>query len=350
MFHPPPCRTEHNWIIQAGPYTIKYNCLIILCVLVIRRDPSPDMQINLKQLEAFRAVMQTGSTNEAASFLNISQPAVSRSIKNLEAQIDFSLFIRQNGRLHPTAEAEDLFREINDFYQGVDHLANVLGNIRLVGGGHLRIVCSMPMGQSLLPDILRDFRAMHPDLSVSVRIVVKREMQKWLESQLFDVAMLTLPVEYPEAHYQFLAEVELVCILPKGHRLCDAPFVRAEDLYDEEFISIVPETELRLRVDRAFAQTGLVRQKMRIETQSAASICQFVARGLGVSIIDPYTAAAFEETIVIRPFRPAIKYSSGAVLPIHRPVSRRAEEFIELIRDSTRRFVSDRRHYFDAGD
>lgn len=332
-------------------YTIKYNYVIILCIRIIPTATltGDAMQINLKQLEAFRAVMQTGSTNEAAAFLHVSQPAVSRSIKNLEEQIDFQLFIRENGRLYPTPEAADLYQEVEEFYTGVDHLANVMGNIRLVGGGHLRIVTSMPMGQSLLPDLVREFRELHPDLSISIRIVVKREMQKALESQLFDIALLTLPIEYPPTHSHILSEVDAVCILPGDHRLATQTVVRAEDLRDEEFMSIVPDTVLRLRVDKLFSQLGIERSRMLIETQSAASLCQMAARGVGVSIIDPYTAAAFEGTnIAIRPFLPAIPYRFGAVLPLHRPISHRAQEFVDLIKNKAETFFDSRRHYFDA--
>ncbi|WP_163851911.1 LysR substrate-binding domain-containing protein [Pseudooceanicola aestuarii] len=305
------------------------------------------MQINLKQLDAFRAVMQTGSTNEAASVLNISQPAVSRSIKNLEEQIDFLLFIRENGRLYATAEAEDLYHEVKEFYNGVDHMANVLRNVRLVGGGHLRIVTSMPMGQSFLPEVIQSFRQSHPDVRISVRIVVKREMTKWLESQLFDIALLTLPVEYPASRSRMLARAQGVCILPVGHALSDRKVIEARDLQHEDFLSIVPDTVLRIRVDKAFDTLGIERRGMVIETQSAASICQMVSRGLGTSVIDPFTAAGFEKSaIVIRPFRPVIPYSFGMVLPIHRPPSRLAEEFAEALQTHAEGFFAERDHFF----
>ena len=305
------------------------------------------MQINLKQLDAFRAVMQTGSTNEAASVLNISQPAVSRSVKNLEDQIDFPLFIRENGRLYPTKEAEDLYYEVKEFYNGVDHLTNVMRNVRLVGGGHLRVVTSMPTGQNFLPEVIRDFRKTHPDVRISVRIVVKREMTRWLESQLFDIALLTLPVEYPASRSRILTEVQGVCILPEGHRLTERRVIQAADLEHEDFLSIVPDTILRTRVDKAFAALGIERKNMILETQSAASICQMVAMGLGSSVIDPFTATAFEDRgIVIRPFQPEIPYRFGTVLPIHRPPSRLAESFLEALRDHAERYFADRSHYF----
>src|SRR6056297_1023170 len=81
-------------------------------------------RLNLKQLDAFRAVMVSGSTAEAATLLNISQPAVSRSLQNFETAVEYELFLRRNGRLVPTREAEMLFEELDQLYHSFDHISN----------------------------------------------------------------------------------------------------------------------------------------------------------------------------------------------------------------------------------
>ncbi|SDL63126.1 DNA-binding transcriptional regulator, LysR family [Modicisalibacter muralis] len=297
------------------------------------------VRVNLKQIDAFRAVMIAGSTSEAAGLLNVSQPAVSRLLQNLESYIDFRLFIRQNGRLYPTPEAEALLHEVEQVYSGLDHLSSVMKNIKLLEGGHLRIVVSTPMAQRLLPEVLAQFQEQRPDIRVSIRIVVKREMPKWLDAQQFDVALVTFPVDYPSAHLLHLASVNGVCVLPPGHRLCDKPMVRAEDLAEEHFISIISDTILRMKVDQAFAGLGVQRKQMRIETQSGASICNLVAAGLGVSIVDPFTASALDgKGLVMKPFRPIIGFDFGVLLPIQRPRSQLVDEFIEVVREQARAF------------
>ena len=69
------------------------------------------MAINLRQLEAFRAVIITGSITGAASYLHVSQPAVSRLIADLEHSIGFALFERRNRRLHVKPEGEIFYRD-----------------------------------------------------------------------------------------------------------------------------------------------------------------------------------------------------------------------------------------------
>ncbi|WP_099865908.1 LysR substrate-binding domain-containing protein [Pararhizobium haloflavum] len=294
------------------------------------------MRLNLKQLDAFRAVMVTGSTSDAALMLHLSQPAVSRSLQNLEEAIDYQLFIRKSGRLYPTTEAERLFAELDQLYSSFDHIAHVLKTIRPSGDGHLRIVASTPMAQRFLPAVFARFQASRPNASLSLRVIVKREAAKWLESQQFDLALLTMPIEYPAACTQHVATVDAVCILPPAHPLTARKFVDATDLADEHFISIVPGTTLRARIDQTFTSLGIDRSKLLLETQSGASICQMVAAGLGVSVIDSLNAEAFQHLgVVIRPFRPRLHFDYGLFVPIHRQLSSEARAFRDLLREMT---------------
>ena len=218
-------------------------------------------RLNLKQLDAFRAVMVSGSTAEAATLLNISQPAVSRSLQNFEVAVEYELFLRRNGRLVPTREAEMLFEELDQLYHSFDHIANIMKNIRPAGYGHIQIVASTPMAQRFLPDVFAVFQETHPNVSISLRIVVKREAKKWLDSQQFDLALLSLPIEYPVASTVHLASVNASCVVPRGHPLASKDVIHAADLAEYPYISIAPDTLLRSRVDRAFQSLGVERKK-----------------------------------------------------------------------------------------
>lgn len=293
-------------------------------------------RVNLKQISAFRSVMISGSTSAAAELLNVSQSAVSRLIQNLEAEADFQLFLRQNGRLHPTPQARVLLQEIEQVYSKLDHLGNMMRSIKMLESGHLRVIVSTAFAQWLLPDTLARFQKERPDIRVSVKIVVRRELAKWLQEQQFDVSLITFPVDYPKAHLRHLPSLEAVCILPAGHALAAVPQVQAEDLSAQRFISIVPDTILRMKVDQVFDQLGIQRSLMT-ETQSAASICALVAQGLGVSVVDPLTVGCPGDSwLAIKPFRPTIKFDYGILLPIQKPVSPLVEEFIMAVHGSMR--------------
>jgi DNA-binding transcriptional LysR family regulator len=301
--------------------------------------------LNLKQIDAFRWVMISGSTSQAAAILNVSQPAVSRLIHNFEGQVDYQLFIRHGGRLHPTAEAEALFRGIERVYPGLTHLSSLMKSISLADSGLIRVIATMPMVQRLVPEALKAFHEQLPQIQLSVKTIVKRELREWLDGQQFEIGLATLPVDYPAANIIPLASLNCVCVLPPGHRLSEADFVAPTDLANEQFISIIPDTVLRRRVDQVFNELGVERQ-LNIETQSGAAICDMVAAGLGVSIVEVFTASAFaDKGVILKPFRPAIRLQFGMLLPVKRPPSHAVEVLIEALRDRAKGFEESFRNF-----
>jgi DNA-binding transcriptional LysR family regulator len=73
-------------------------------------------KLNFRQIDAFRSVMVSGSVVGAAKLLNVTQPGVSRTIATLEMRLGYELFVRRGRRLLPTAEAEALYREVEQVY------------------------------------------------------------------------------------------------------------------------------------------------------------------------------------------------------------------------------------------
>ena len=104
-------------------------------------------RLNLRQLEAFRATMHAGTVVAAAGLLNVTQPAVSRLIAELEMRIGFALFERRGRRLVPTAEAQQLYREIERLHLGVERIAQVATDIRMQRAGALRLAVLPALAQ-----------------------------------------------------------------------------------------------------------------------------------------------------------------------------------------------------------
>ena len=95
--------------------------------------------MNLRQLEVFYAIMQAGSVTAAARNLNITQPAVSNVLKHAEQQLEFKLFQRIAGRLHPTPEASDLLPDVSEMFGRVGTLNRLVQDIRDGRSGRLVI-------------------------------------------------------------------------------------------------------------------------------------------------------------------------------------------------------------------
>jgi DNA-binding transcriptional LysR family regulator len=93
--------------------------------------------MNLKRLQGFHAVIESGSVTNAAQRLHMTQPALSRIIRDLEEELGLALFIRQHQRLVPTAEARVFFREAERALAAVDQIVDIARDIRTLQGAHL---------------------------------------------------------------------------------------------------------------------------------------------------------------------------------------------------------------------
>ncbi|MEQ8196044.1 MAG: LysR substrate-binding domain-containing protein [Rhodospirillales bacterium] len=288
--------------------------------------------INLRQLDAFRSVMLSGTVTQAATMLNISQPAVSRLLQHLEERAGVPLFIRRRGRLYPTPEAELLFQETERAYTGLDRIADFIDNLDSFKTGQFDILASTPMGHTILPKALAEFKQQYPDVRTTFKIMVRREFSNWFSAQNFDLAVSTFPIDYPMSVSEVFAQTKGVCVMPVGHPLAEKRVVHARDLEGQPFVSLVPETMSRFRTDQVFDAFG-VRRNMIMEAQNSLSICELAVAGIGVSVVDPFTAAMFtEKQLVARPFKPFIDYDFGFMFPLNRPVARIAEHFASIVR------------------
>ncbi len=285
-------------------------------------------RLNLRQLEAFRAVTMTGTTTQAAQALNVSQPAISRLIKDLEQQLEVSLFVRRHGRLHPTPEANWLYEESETALARLDRLDMMVRDIRHVQRRELRIMSTPPMAHGLLPRAFKTFYEEHPEVSVSMQIAERRENRNWTSAQQFDVALATFPIEYPEESILRLVRVPGVCIFPKGHRFRSRKTIHAKDISSERMIALTTGALNRFHLDRMFENLGLQRQ-VAIEAQTASAVCSIVCNGLGVAVADPFSARHFMGLgFDIRPFEPLIEYEYGVLFPIRQPQATAVESFI----------------------
>jgi DNA-binding transcriptional LysR family regulator len=86
--------------------------------------------LTLRQIEAIRAIMVTGSVDGAARLLNVSSPGISRVMKHAEASVGVKLFSRRGGRYTPTPQANAIFNQINSVYGKVEDLQFVISRIK----------------------------------------------------------------------------------------------------------------------------------------------------------------------------------------------------------------------------
>jgi DNA-binding transcriptional LysR family regulator len=273
--------------------------------------------MNLRQIEAFRAVIDIGTVSRAAERLSISQPAVTKLLQHLERTIGFPLFDRTRGRLSPTAEGMMLYDEVERVFRGLDSLARFTDEIRTLQHGALRIGTMPALSIGFIQDLVARFVETRPAVRVSVQTRTSPKLVEWLVSGHLDVGFTSHPHNHPEVTSEPLCRAELVCILPREHRLTSKSVVHAADLAGEQLISFGRDSPYRHQLDDIFEKLGVETGRL-YEAPMAPTVCAMVARGLGVAVVSPHYLGAFESLVAVRPFLPGIVVDIRMVLPRYR--------------------------------
>lgn len=279
------------------------------------------MTITLRHIEVFRAIMTTGTMTAAAAMLNTSQPTVSRELARLELLTGLVLFERLHGRLRPTAQALQLFEEVQRAYFGLERIVSSAAALRDFDQGQLSIACLPVFSQSLLPQACKIFVAQFPKVSISITPQESPLLEEWLSAQRHDIGLTEVDNAPPGTVLSALMSVDEVCVLPDGHPLAVKSVLAPRDFAGLPFISLAAVDPYRQQIDAIFRQTG-VERRMVLDTHSAASVCAMVREGVGVAIVNPLTALDFAgQGLQLRRFAVSLPFSVNLVKPLHRPLS-----------------------------
>jgi DNA-binding transcriptional LysR family regulator len=314
------------------------ECIIVSINNQILWMVSTIMQFNHRQVEAFRYVYQTGNMTAAGELMGISQPAISRLIRDLETALGFSLFERARGGLTPTSDANELFREVQRSFLGLDRLHRIAKDLRNRRPGNLRIAATVAISFYLLPLVIQRYRKIWPEVRLSLHSCASPEVLEGVATQQYDIGVSTAPPDPPGVRAMNLPIHYAVCVIPEKHPLAAKEVVSARDLDNEPLLLISDYSVMRQKMMRAL-EAADINLDIVLEATYSAPVCELVKRDVGIAILEPVTARAYAEAgIVIRPFDLSIPVELKLIHSSARPLSDRANAFSNLIKDEFRKF------------
>jgi DNA-binding transcriptional LysR family regulator len=291
--------------------------------------------LNFREIEAFRAVMLTGTTVGAARMLHTTQPSISRLISQAQMATGLALFANERGRLHPTQEALHLFDTIQLHFQGLEKIENTVSALRESGTGVLRIACTPTLALGVLPQVVETFMKSWPNVHLNVQTMGTRQMREGMLHGLHDIAMTNNGLEGSEFHNQEIHTTEAVCVMAPGHPLADRRAIDARDLQHYPLLCLDRGDSLDMELRQRLAQRK-VTVPMNIETTYSATICVFAAQGIGLGIVNPYIASVFRDRVAVRRFTPRIKVTTYASNARFAPASELTGKFLKALVDHIR--------------
>src|SRR6516162_9944929 len=177
------------------------------------------MSINLNHLAIFHAVAQTGSMTLGAGRLDISQPAVSKQVQELERVLGVHLFDRIGRRVCLSQAGEILADYAGRLFALAHEAEEAMADVRAVERGRLTIGASTTIGTYLLPGVVAEFWRRHPRIELLVEIGNTEQIHRRLAACELDVGLTEGFVEEQELDAEVFHRDELVVIASPSHRL-----------------------------------------------------------------------------------------------------------------------------------
>lgn len=290
--------------------------------------------MNLRQLEAFRTTMQSGSITGAAKVLRISQPSVSRLISDLEASVGFQLFARSGRGLLPTAEAQRFNQVVETTFVGIERLRETAELIKTTSGGLISVGSIQSIANIELTSAVNDFIIQNEDVRFMLQSRNTPSIIEGVQNGQFELGIVGR--QPPYAGVELLASVSApyVCLLPEEHPLAESygpldleklvareAFVTSGGAFPDEMMEIEPALSEKMRDTSRLSATNM-------------PLAAALTRETGAfSIADPFSAeqAVRMGGVVFRPIVQRLKYHVAIVCRARQQLDRQIIEFAEVL-------------------
>jgi DNA-binding transcriptional LysR family regulator len=248
------------------------------------------MSLNLHHLRIFAAIVEHGGFTKAAKALRLSQPAVSKSLNELERQVHVTLIDRSGKTATLTEAGRALYARAGELF-GVERMAErELRELRGLKRGVLRVAASTTIATYLLAPYLARFQLRHPGVRIRTTSANTRAVLRALLEFRVDVALVEGPVDHARVETVPWRDDELVVIAAPDHPILASAPVDARQLAQEQFLVREPGSGTRAMTERAFAERGVWLGRT-IRVGGTEAIKQGVAGGLGLGIVSRSAAS-----------------------------------------------------------
>lgn len=286
--------------------------------------------MNLRHIEVFHAVYQSGSVSAAARALNVSQPSVSKVLRHAESRIGFPLFKVVRGRLVATEEAHILFHEARELYARVQSLQETTKNLRRGGQGNLRLAVLPSLGLDVAPAAVAAFRSSHPEVSFEIRTLHREDVLRTLYERNSDLAIVYDAPHHPQLSGICIGSGQLVILFRRGE-FPDAPEQVSLDMFrHRDLIRLTDSGFVGSLFDSEISDEQPGASTISVQTYYVAAA--LVRRGAGFAIVDEFTARAnLGGDLDFRPLAGGAKFDVFCTHLSSSPLSRLARDFVTTL-------------------
>lgn len=245
--------------------------------------------LTIRQLRALAALSGSGSVTAAANKLNLTQPAVTLQLRNLQDLAGLPLIQRTNDGMILTGAGQEVLALHERIEAAISGCATSLDMIAGRTGGRVSIG-AVSTAKYFVPFAIAAFSKLHPKIDISLSIGNRQEMRQALRGYELDFAIMGRPPPDVEVETHLIGDHPHIIVAPRGHWLAQDFGLAAVDLTHETFLTREQGSGTRMLMEQLFADTEL-QPTIGMEMSSNETIKQAVIAGLGIAFISAHTVA-----------------------------------------------------------
>ncbi|HYG86804.1 MAG TPA: LysR family transcriptional regulator [Azospirillum sp.] len=288
----------------------------------------------VRHIKAFLAVARLGSFTRAAAEVNLSQPALTVQIRQLEESLGVRLFDRNKRQVVLTQAGRDLLAPLQRVLFDLEAVMNASHDLAGLRRGSVSVATLPSVAAGLLPIAIRRFTADHPNIDVNVSDVVAERIVQLVKAEEVDFGIGTRVGPDRDVEVVDFLSDRMCAFFPDDHPLAGRRPLLLKDVATFPLILTARGTSVRTLVERALEKEGL-EIGLACEANYMSTAIGMVRAGLGVSVL-PESAvdAASCEGIGVEPIRtPGLIRKIGFIHKTNRSLSPAAERFVQLLKE-----------------
>ena len=240
--------------------------------------------MNLTELTYFNEVATTTHYTKAAENLNVSQPALSRTIKNLEDKLNIKLFVKKGRNVVLSKYGEILYKHTSSILDEINNIEAELSDLKEVSNNTVNILVNSASSQ--MRRLLVDFQIANKNINLKVTQLDKTEYLD--KKKYFDLIIRSDTEFVQDQNQKCLVEEHLMLSVPKSHKLSKKNSVDLSEIANENLISLSENKDLRI-INDYYCKISGFKPKFCFENNSPYVIKEYIKTGLGFAIIPSIT-------------------------------------------------------------
>jgi DNA-binding transcriptional LysR family regulator len=241
--------------------------------------------MEIEQLQYFKTVATMQHMTRAAEVLSISQPALSKSIANIEQVLGVPLFDREGRSIYLNRFGQLFLQSVNIILDEYERILEEFEDIIRPGSGEVSFGFIHSLGMEVVPELIAEISSKFPNMQFSITQATSLNLLKRLEEGAIDLCLSQkIESKVIEITTEELFVEELFVIVPSTHPLAKRDTIRLEEIKSEPFIAIKKGNSLRQLADEFFLNAG-IELNTTFAAEEMHTVAGFVSAGMGVSLI-----------------------------------------------------------------